>query len=41
MRTMIIVAAILMAATSARNEGPRCLDEDHLHSWCWVKDGER
>jgi hypothetical protein len=20
------------------NRGPKCLDEDHLHSWCWVKD---
>jgi hypothetical protein len=23
------------------NQGPRCLDEDHHHSWCWVKDDER
>jgi hypothetical protein len=23
------------------NKGPRCLDEDHLHSWCWVKEDER
>jgi len=20
------------------NKGPACLDEDHLHSWCWKKE---
>jgi hypothetical protein len=20
------------------NKGPKCLDENHMHSWCWVKD---
>jgi hypothetical protein len=22
------------------DRGPKCLDNDHLHSWCWEKDND-